>query len=87
MDFYPELLSCHIAISIIIAIGCADLEEIPDADVRRTDSTAVVKCKTTQETMHLICRGNKWIGDLKNCTVEITDGDSLIYPSIGTNYF
>ena len=68
---------------VVAAIGCADLEEIPDTDIRRTDSTAVVKCKTTQETWHLICRDNKWIGDLKTCTVEITDGDSLIYPSIG----
>ena len=57
----------------IVAIGCADLEELPDAEIRRTDSTAVVKCKISQETWHLVCRGNTWIGDLNNCTIEITD--------------
>ncbi len=58
------------------AIGCADLEEVPNADIRRTDSTAVVKCRASQETWHLVCRGNTWIGDLRNCTVELTEGAS-----------
>ena len=50
------------------------MDEVPDAEIRRTDSTAVVKCKLSQETWHLVCKANTWIGDLKNCTVpEITD--------------
>ena len=54
--------------SVVTAKGCADLEKVPDADIKRTDFTAVVKCKNSLETWHLVCRDNSWIGDVRNCS-------------------
>ena len=55
------------------AIGCADLKKVANADIRRTDSEAVVKCKSSQETWHLVCRDNTWVGDIKNCSKKARD--------------
>ena len=42
--------------------------------MQRTDSTSVVRCKYSQETWHLVCRENQWIGDIKNCSKPFKDG-------------
>ena len=52
---------------------------MPDAHVQRTESTAVVRCKYSQETWHLVCRNNQWIGDIKNCSKPFRDGKIWLY--------
>ena len=55
------------------ALGCADLEEVPDVEIRRDGSTAVIKCKSSAKTFHMVCKENNWIGDLRNCTELTTE--------------
>ncbi len=56
-------------------VGCADLAEIPDADViRSSDETALVKCRNTHHTFNMVCKNNQWVGDVRNCS-HPTNGD------------
>ena len=54
-------------------VGCADLGEIPDADVlRSSDQKALVKCRgKTQHTFTMMCKNNQWEGDIINCSHPI----------------
>ena len=59
-------------------MGCADLGEIPNADViRRNDDTALVKCRGSHETFNMICTNHMWIGNVRNCSKLQSDGPAI----------
>ncbi|KAK2160983.1 hypothetical protein LSH36_123g04030 [Paralvinella palmiformis] len=49
-------------------IGCADLVNPTGAYMERKGDSLIISCNNTQETWHLVCKGNTWIGDYRNCT-------------------
>ena len=57
-----------------LAVGCPDIEGIENALIERTETTAIVKCPATQETWHLVCRDNAWVGEIKNCSAQALEG-------------
>lgn len=56
------------ALSVLAAEGCADLNHVTGATIDYKDNTAVVRCRATQETWHLVCKDNTWLGEVRNCT-------------------
>ena len=48
--------------------GCPNIKTPVGAYVSRDGDNAVVRCNVTQETWYITCDGQKWIGDLGNCT-------------------
>ena len=50
------------------ALGCPNVTPPPRAWLHRTGENIVIKCNDTLETWFLTCQGNRWIGDVTNCT-------------------
>jgi len=38
------------------------------ASLQRNGDNVVIKCNDTMETWFLTCQGNRWIGDVTNCS-------------------
>lgn len=53
----------------VAAVGCPDLENPVNGYVERHGSRATVRCFGTSETYQIVCRDNKWIGRVENCTI------------------
>lgn len=66
--FLLPLLWLTRCVFLLAAVGCPDFQPVPDAWVRRSESTAVVVCNNTRETWHFVCRDHYWVGELRNCT-------------------
>ena len=66
--------------------GCADIARVPNAVVRRHGNTAVVKCTYSGQTYLLTCTGNRWKGDLANCSkgASLLGAESLPLQAIPT---
>ncbi len=63
------------SVFLLPAIGCPDIDGILNAEIERTETTAVVKCMQSHETWHLVCRDNAWIGEIKNCSAPAIDSE------------
>jgi len=50
------------------AIGCSNMVPPEDTWLRRNGNEATLGCYTSQQTWHLRCRENQWIGVIGNCT-------------------
>ena len=70
LALYKRFTTCNYKIINIPVIGCADVVAPSFSSVIRTGNDLVVKCNRTKETWFLTCKGNKWIGEMGNCTRE-----------------
>jgi len=54
-------------------IGCVDPVVPRGANMTRTGDKAVITCRWTAQTWHIVCQGSVWYGQVDNCTAsEIT---------------
>jgi len=63
---YVNILKC--LSTYLAAIGCSNLVPPEDTWLRRNGNEATLGCYTSQQTWHLCCTENHWIGVIGNCS-------------------
>jgi len=48
--------------------GCPDMAPVPDAEMKRSGNTLMVRCNGSGETWYLTCRDTQWVGETGNCS-------------------
>ena len=60
------------------AVGCADLETLPNAKVKRDKDVSEVMCSDGQQ-WRLKCEGKKWVGEHGVCPSALIEMSSTRY--------
>jgi len=59
-----------LCVCVFAVIGCVDPVVPRGANMTRTGVNAVITCRSTAQTWHIICQGSTWYGQVDNCTTS-----------------
>ena len=57
-------------VHVCTVIGCTDPVVPRGANMTRTGDKAVITCRSTAQTWHIVCQGSVWYGKVDNCTTS-----------------
>jgi len=70
-------------------IGCVDPVVPRGANMTRSGDKAVISCRATAQTWHIVCQGSVWYGKVDNCTTSKQNtfsGLIFTYPPLCSDY-
>ncbi|ESO09095.1 hypothetical protein HELRODRAFT_190717 [Helobdella robusta] len=54
-------------------VGCPTLRASANSWQQKTGDSLIVRCNSTSQKWHLVCRGNEWSGEVGNCSAGYSD--------------
>jgi len=70
LDLILLILVQRVVRACDVVIGCIDPVVPRGANMTRTGDKAVITCRSTAQTWHIVCQGSVWYGKVDNCTTS-----------------